>query len=172
MTGSLGCTWGRTKARRLFRKPVHGSLGKMVVVAVTKGECCAELSLSLCDPMDCSPPGSCVHGILQARTLEWAAVSYSSESCSVMSNSFQPRGLYSPWDSPGQNTGVGSRSLLQGIFQTPWLNPRLPHCRQILYQLSHQGSPSYSRGSSQSRNQTSSLLSPALAGRFFTTSAT
>ena len=45
-----------------------------------------------------------------------------------------------PWNSPGQNTGVGSLSLLQGIFPTQRSNPRLPHCRQILYQLSHKGS--------------------------------
>ena len=63
------------------------------------------------------------------------------ESPSVMSNSLWPHGLYSPWNSPGQNTGVGSLSLLQGIFPTQGLNPGLPHCRQILYQLSHQGSP-------------------------------
>ena len=43
----------------------------------------------------------------------------------------------STWNSPGQNTGVGSLSLLQGIFSTQGLNPGLPHCRQILYQLSH-----------------------------------
>ena len=49
--------------------------------------------------------------------------------------------LYSPWNSPGQNTGVGSLSLLQGIFPTRGSNPGLPHCRWILYQLSHQGSP-------------------------------
>ena len=57
-----------------------------------------------------------------------------SESCSVMSNSLWPRGLYSPWDSPGQNTGVGGLSLLQES------NPGLPGCRRILYQLSHSGS--------------------------------
>ena len=44
------------------------------------------------------------------------------------------------WNSPGQNTGMGSLSLLQGIFPTQGSNPGLPHCRQILYQLSHQGS--------------------------------
>ena len=43
-----------------------------------------------------------------------------------------------PWNSPGKNTGVGSHSLLQGIFSTQGSNPGLPHCRQILYQLSHQ----------------------------------
>ena len=63
------------------------------------------------------------------------------KSCSVMSDSLRHHGLYSPGDSPGQNTGVGSLSLLQGIFPTWGLNPSLPHCRQILYQLSHKGSP-------------------------------
>ena len=78
------------------------------------------------------------------------------ESHSVMSVSLWPHGLYSPWNSPGQNTAVGSLSLLQGIFSTHGLNPGLPHCRWILYQLSHQGSPRilewaanpFSRGSS------------------------
>ena len=64
-----------------------------------------------------------------------------SESHSVVSDSLQPHGLYSPWNSPGQNTGVGSLFLLQGIFPTQGSNPGLPHCRWILYQLSHQGSP-------------------------------
>ena len=49
--------------------------------------------------------------------------------------------IYSPWNSPGQDTGVGSLSLLQGIFLTQGSNPGLPHCRGILYQLSHRGSP-------------------------------
>ena len=63
-----------------------------------------------------------------------------SESCSVVSESLPPRGLYSPWNSPGQNTGVGSLSLFQGIFPTQGLNPGLClHCRQILYQVNHQG---------------------------------
>ena len=47
----------------------------------------------------------------------------------------------SPWDSTAQNTGVGSLSLFQGIFPIQGSNPCLPHCRQILYQLSHKGSP-------------------------------
>ena len=64
-----------------------------------------------------------------------------SESCSVMSNSLQTHGLYSPWNSPGQNTGVGSPYLLQGFFPTQGSNPSLPHYRQILYQLSHKESP-------------------------------
>ena len=61
---------------------------------------------TLCDPMDCSPPGSSVHG-----------------------------------DSPGKNTGEGCHVLLQGIFPTQGSNPGLPHCRKILYCLSHQESP-------------------------------
>ena len=81
-------------------------------------------------------------------------------------NSLRPHGLYSPWNSPSQNTGVGSLSLLQRIFPTQGLNPGIPHCGQILYQLSRKGSPrilewvayAFSRGSSQSRN----LESPAL----------
>ena len=60
---------------------------------------------TLHDAMDCSPPGSSVHG-----------------------------------DSPGKITGVGCHALLQGIFPTQGSNPGLPHCRQILYRLSHQGS--------------------------------
>ena len=63
------------------------------------------------------------------------------ESRSVVSDSLRPRGLYSPWASPGQNTGVGSLSLLQQIFPTQGSNPGLLFCRQILYQLSHSGSP-------------------------------
>ena len=62
--------------------------------------------LSLCDPVDCSPPGSSVHG-----------------------------------DAPGKNTGVSCHALLQGIFPTQGSNSGLSHCRQILYQLSYQGSP-------------------------------
>ena len=58
-----------------------------------------------------------------------------------MSDSLWPHGLYCPWNSPGQNTGVGSYSIFQGNFSTQGLNPGLLHCRQILYQLSHQGSP-------------------------------
>ena len=64
-----------------------------------------------------------------------------SESHSIVSDSLRPRGLYiyGPWDSPGQNSGVGSLSLLQGIFPTQGENTGLPHCRRVLYQLSHKG---------------------------------
>ena len=66
-----------------------------------------QLCLTLCDPMDCSPPGSSVHG-----------------------------------DSPRKTIGVGCHALLQGIFPTQGSNPGLPHCRWILYYLSHQENPS------------------------------
>ena len=66
---------------------------------------------------------------------------WKSESGSVVSNFLRPCGLYSPWNSPGQDTVVSSLSLLQGIFATQGWSPGLPHCRQILYQLSHKGSP-------------------------------
>ena len=63
-----------------------------------------------------------------------------SESHSAVSDSLRPHGLFIPWNSPGQNTGVGSLSLLQGILSAQVSNPGLPHCRQIHYQLSHKGS--------------------------------
>ena len=96
-----------------------------------------------------------------------------SESLSVVSNSLQPHGLYSPWDSPGQNTGVGSLSVLQGIFPTQGSNRGLLHCGQIIYQLSHKGSPRilewaaylFSSGSSWPRNWT---RVSCIAGGFFT----
>ena len=55
-------------------------------------------------------------------------------------DSLQPHGLYSSWNSPGQNTGAGSLSLLQGISPAQGSNPSLWHCRRILYQLSRKGS--------------------------------
>ena len=63
-----------------------------------------------------------------------------SERDSVVSDSLQHHGLYSPWNSLSQSTGVDRFSLLQGIFPTQGSNPGLLPCRQILYQLSYQGS--------------------------------
>ena len=78
-----------------------------------------------------------------------------------------------PWNPLGQNTGVGSLSLLHGIFPTQGSNPGLPHCRQILYQLSYKESPRilewvaypFSSRSSQPRNRT---RVSCIASRFFT----
>ena len=115
---------------------------------------CAQSCPTLCDTMDYSAPVSSVHGISQARILEWVAISYSkglswlrdwicvscigrwvlnvweivkvAQSCPTLCN---PHRLYSPWNSPGRNTGVGSHSILHGIFPTQGLKPGLPHCR-------------------------------------------
>ena len=111
------------------------------------------------------------------KTRELLLVNNESESGSVKLNSFWPHELYSPWNSPGQNTGVDSLSLFQGIFPTQGSSPGLPHCRQILYQLSHQGSPRilewvaypFSSGSSRPRNQTGVSC---IAGGFLTNWAT
>ena len=100
-------------------------------------------------------------------------ISYESESCSIVSNSLWPLGLYSPRNSLGQNTGVGSLSLLQVIFSNQGLNPGLLHCRWILYQLSSKGNPRilewvaypFSSRSSWPRNWTGVSW---IAGRFFT----
>ena len=95
-----------------------------------------------------------------------------SESHSVVSDSLRPHGPDSPWNSPGQNTGVGSLALLQGIFLTQGSNLGLPHCRRILYQLSHKRNPTilervaypFSSRSSWPRNQT---RVSCIAGGFF-----
>ena len=90
-----------------------------------------------------------------------------------MSDSLRPSGLYSPWNSLGQNTGVGSLSLLQGIFPTQGSNAGLLHCRQISLLTETKGSPRilewvaypFSRGFSWPRNWTGVSC---IAGRFFT----
>ena len=64
-----------------------------------------------------------------------------SESHSVVFDSLQPHGLYSPWNSPGQNTGVGCHSPSPGDLPNPEIEPRSPALQVILYQLSHKGSP-------------------------------
>ena len=69
--------------------------------------------------------------------------------------------LYSPWNSPGWDTGAGSLSLLQGIFPTKGSNPGLPHCRHILYQLSHQGKPCFIHTSVHLPTQVSQFIPPA-----------
>ena len=117
----------------------------------------AQLCPILSDPMDCSLPGSSVHGIFQPRVLEWGAIAFSGPNstryklwkaylkvnvlvaqlcptlCDPMDCSLP--GCSCPWDFPGKNTGVGCHSLLQGTFPTQGSNPCLLHCRQILYHL-------------------------------------
>ena len=104
------------------------------------------------------------------------------KNCSVMPDSLRPHWLGPtrlpcPWDSLGKNTGVGCHALLQGIFPNQGSNPGLLHCRQILYSLSHHGSPRrlewvaypFSRSSSKPRNQ---IRNSSIAGGFFTSWAT
>ena len=95
---ALGDVW-KDYQQSLWPTDPYGSKLSTHVYLVTQS------CLTLCSPMDCSPPGSSVHG-----------------------------------DSPDKNTGVGCHALLQGIFPIQWSNPGLPHCRRILYCLSHQGS--------------------------------
>ena len=83
---------------------------------------------TLSDPTDCSLPGSSVHGIFQARVLEWGAIV-----ASIVSDSVTPWIVaLKPWNSLGKNTGVGCHYLLQGIFPTQGSNPDHLHCRQTL----------------------------------------
>ena len=132
---------------------------------------------TLCKPMGCSLPDSSVdyeHCLISSMGfLPTVVDTMKSESHLVMSNSLQPHGLYNPWNSSGYNTREGSSSLLQGSFPTQGSNLCLPHCRQILFKLSHQGSPRilewvaypFSRGFSQPGSWTGVSC---IAGRFFT----
>ena len=104
-----------------------------------------QLCLILCDLMDIGCQAPLSMGIFQARILEWVAMPPSGD---LPNPGIKPRSPILQADSlPAEpqgkpkNTGVGSLSLLQGIFPTQELNQGLLHCRQILYQLSYQGSP-------------------------------
>ena len=85
-----------------------------------------------------------IHGsaALSAHPLCCAVLSHSVVSNSLWPHDCSPPGSSVHGDSPGKNIGEGCHALLQGIFPVQGLNPHLPHCRQILYHLSHQGSPS------------------------------
>ena len=119
---------------------------------------------ALCDPTDYT-----VHGILQARILEWVAFSSSRDlpNPGIKPRSPTLRADSLPAEPPGKpkNIGVDSLSLLQRIFPTQGSSPGLLHCRQILYQLSHQGSPRilewvacpFSKGSFRRRDPTPGL---------------
>ena len=94
---------------------------------------------TLCDPWTAAYQAPLSMGF--SRREYWSGLPLpspsESKSCSIMSNTLQPHGPYSPWNSPGQNTGVGGLSLLLGLFPTQGSNPCFPHCRRILCQLSH-----------------------------------
>ena len=89
-----------------------------------------------------SPPAPPGEPILELRMDRYRQVLSLRKWKLLSGDSGRPNGLYTPWNSPGQNAGVGSLPFLQGIFlptqQSTW---GLLHCRQILYQLSYQGSP-------------------------------
>ena len=112
----------------------------------------SRVRLTLCDPMDCSLPGSSIHEIFQARVLEWVAIAFSGNNtaylevcvCAQLHSHVQL--FVTSWavacqaplsvGSPGKDTGVGCHSLLQGIFPTQGSNPTLLCSsigRQILY---------------------------------------
>ena len=105
---------------RNFR--IFGGMSQRVlyVFAATAAAKLLQWCLTLCDPIDGSPPGSTIPGILQARTLEWVAISFSNAgkwSHSVVSDSSRPHGLQPtrllcPWDFPGKSTGVGCHLVL------------------------------------------------------------
>ena len=103
-----------------------------------------QLYLTSYDPMDCSPPGSSDHGILQVRILEWVAMpssrgsSQPRDQTQVSSIARDSLPAEPPWKS--KNTEVGTLSLLQRIFPTQESTQGLLHCRRILYHLSNQGS--------------------------------
>ena len=121
---------------------------------------------TLCDPIDGSPPGSLSLGF--SRQEHWSGLPFPSPmhesekwkwSRSVVSDSsrshgLQPTRLLHPLNFPGKSTGVGCHCLLRqewvaflfsrGSSQPKGSNAGLPHCRWILYQLSHKGRPKYS----------------------------
>ena len=104
----------------------------------------AQSCLTLCDPVDSSPPYSSVHGILQAKILEWVAISFSrgsswprdrtqvSRIAGRCFNLWATREAHAEPQGKPKNTGVGSLSLLQWIFLTQESNWGLLHCRLIL----------------------------------------
>ena len=79
--------------------------------------------------------------VFKSLTCNKGLMKKKSECCSALSNSWRPHGLFSPGSSPGQNTGVGSFFPSPGDLPNPGIECSLLHCRQILYQLSYQGSP-------------------------------
>ena len=92
-----------------------------------------------------SPLGQCgTKCALQSLRFIWKPVK-NADSQIFQSPLLHSHGLYRPWNSPGQNTRVGSLSLLQGIFPTQESNQGLLHCRRVLYQLSYQGSPEHAK---------------------------
>ena len=126
----INCARGKTK----LYPPNVWKHYKLLSREKPSKECCAvrQSCPTLCDPLDCSPPGSSVRGDSPGRNNE------------VGGHVF----LQGIFPTQGSNLGLppdsllsGSLSRLQGIFLTKELNRGLLHCRWTLYQLSYQGSP-------------------------------
>ena len=118
-----------------------GHLNNLAAAAAAKS---LQSCPTLCDPIDSSPPGSPVPGILQARTLEWVAIAFSNTwkwkvkwSRSVVSDSsrphgLQPTGLLRPWDFPGKGTGVGCHCLLRdNLANLSYFWKKTVRCREF-----------------------------------------
>ena len=105
----------------------------------------AQLCPSLCNPMDCSPPGYSAHGDSPGKNTEVGCHALLQGIFPTQGRSHSPAVQADPLlsEPPGKpiNTGVASLSLLQGVFPTQDLDWVLPHCTWILYQLSYHGSP-------------------------------
>ena len=125
----------------LLRFSTSGSAQSSLLLPLKVKVEVAQLCPTLWDPMDSSPPGSSIHGDSPGK---WVAMP-SARGSSQLRDRTQVSCFADSWPSeaPGKpkNTGVGSLSLLQGIFSTQESNRGLLHCRRILYQLSYQGSP-------------------------------
>ena len=98
--------------RQVRLKSTEKTLGRISAAAAAAAKS-VQSCLTLCDPIDGSPPGSPVPGILQARTSLLLLLSHSVVSDSVWPYRRQPTRLPRPWDSPGKNIGVGCHFLLQ-----------------------------------------------------------
>ena len=120
---------------------VYFIIDKYAVLCLLARSC-----LTLYDPMDCSPSGSSVHGDSPGKTTEvgcHALLQGNLPNPGIKPRSPALQADSLPSETPGKpkNTGVGSLSLLQGIFLPQELNQGLLHCRWILYQMSYQESP-------------------------------
>ena len=119
---------GQVTQLSLHQSHIIGKIKELNVIFAATAAKSLQACLTLCDPIDGSPPGSPVPGILQARTLEWVAISFSNAwkwkvrvSCSVVSGSWWPHGLQPtrllhPWEFPGKSTGVGCHCLLRNVI--------------------------------------------------------
>ena len=138
---------------RASRKKIH-----VCFYIYCESESCSVLSDTLCNPTDCSLPSSTVHGDSPGKNtgLSCPPGDIPNPGIKPRSPALQADSLPSEPPKKPKNTGVGSLSLLQGIFLTQESNWGLLHCKWILYQLSHKGSPRilewvaypFSRGSS------------------------